>query len=81
MGIEVTTIADYFSLGIRTLSFVDIAPAVAALSESFYIAIIDHLWYNNVTLHKFYYSCTPAMSKYHTGMQIFVYLLQKACTN
>lgn len=43
LGIEVTAIADYFSLGIRATSFVDIAPSVAKLSNKFAATIIDHL--------------------------------------
>jgi hypothetical protein len=45
LGIEVTAIADYFSLGIRSAAYIDIAPAVARLSDSFATTIVDHLRY------------------------------------
>lgn len=47
LGIEVTAIADYFSLGVRSTAFVDIAPSVAKLSTKFSSTIVEHL-----SLHK-----------------------------
>lgn len=44
LGIEITAIADYFSLGIRSTAFLEVAPAVAKLSPEFSATIINHLW-------------------------------------
>lgn len=43
LGIEITTIADYFTLGIRTNAYVEIAPSIAALSHELFVMIVDHL--------------------------------------
>lgn len=60
LGIEVTAIADYFSLGIRSAAYVDIAPAVAKLSDNFAKIIVDHLRYPNrlVLLWKYIPNCS-----------------------
>ena len=42
-GIEIITIADYFSLGNRNNSYLTIAPAVAILDAELHIALKDHL--------------------------------------
>ena len=42
-GIEIITIADYFSLGNRTHAFLHIAPSVAVLAEHFHESLATHL--------------------------------------
>ena len=42
-GIEIITIADYFSLGNRTNAYLTIAPEVAKMNDSFHEVLMDHL--------------------------------------
>ena len=42
-GIEIITIADYFSLGNRIQSYLNIAPIVASLDSDLWIALKNHL--------------------------------------
>ena len=42
-GIEIITVADYFSLGNRNNSYLTIAPSVAKLDAELHIALKDHL--------------------------------------
>lgn len=42
-GIEIITIADYFSLGNRNNAYLTIAPIVARLDANLHIALKDHL--------------------------------------
>ena len=42
-GIEVTSRADYFSLGVRAVAYLDVAPAVSKLSDGFATTIVNHL--------------------------------------
>ena len=46
MGIEVTTVADYFSLGVRSVAYLEVAPAIAKLSNEFAVTLVDHLRYS-----------------------------------
>ena len=48
-GIEIITIADYFSLGNRTHAFLQIAPSVAVLAEHFHDSLTNHLRRNVIS--------------------------------
>lgn len=43
LGIDIITLADYFSLGNRTASYLDIAPQIAQMNEMYWNTFVVHL--------------------------------------